>query len=101
MLHFPVTAEASDDQSVRTRSRKRRATAPFQKEPSPGRLNVSSAKAKERALAIRLLDGVVIAENLESAFRVKAANPALGVATLAGEFISREGVVRGGQSGRE
>ena len=51
------------------------------------------------ALASRLLDGVVIAENLETAFRVKAADPALGIATLAGEFISREGVIRGGQTG--
>ena len=51
------------------------------------------------ALAFRLLDGVVIAENLETAFRVKAADPALGIATLAGEFISREGVIRGGQTG--
>ena len=40
-----------------------------------------------------------MAENLESAFRIKAANLALGVATLAGEFISHEGVVRGGQTG--
>jgi len=51
------------------------------------------------ALAFRLLDGVVIAENLETAFRVKAADPALGIATLAGEFVSREGVIRGGQTG--
>jgi chromosome segregation protein len=46
-----------------------------------------------------LLDGVVIAENLETAFRVKAADPALGIATLAGEFVSRDGVIRGGQTG--
>ena len=51
------------------------------------------------ALASRLLAGVAVAENLESAFRIKAANVALGVATLTGEFISREGVVRGGQAG--
>ncbi len=51
------------------------------------------------ALAARLLAGVAVAENLESAFRIKAANVALGVATLTGEFISREGVVRGGQAG--
>jgi chromosome segregation protein len=53
------------------------------------------------ALASRLLDGVVIAENLEAAFCVKSANPGLAVATLAGEFISREGVVRGGQTGEK
>ena len=51
------------------------------------------------ALASSLLAGVVVAENLESAFRIKAANLALGVATLTGEFISSAGVVRGGQSG--
>lgn len=51
------------------------------------------------ALASKLLNGVAIAENLETAFSIKTANPALGVATLAGEFISREGVVRGGQTG--
>jgi chromosome segregation protein len=51
------------------------------------------------ALATRLLEGVVVAENLESAFGIKTANPALAVATLAGEFISREGIVRGGQTG--
>ncbi len=42
---------------------------------------------------------MVVAENLESAFGIKTANPTLGVATLAGEFISREGIVRGGQTG--
>lgn len=46
-----------------------------------------------------LLANVVVAESLEAAFRIKSANPTLGVTTLTGEFISREGVVRGGQSG--
>ena len=48
-------------------------------------------------LATRLLDGILVAETLHSAFRLKAGNPALGIATLTGEFISREGLVRGGQ----
>ncbi|MFZ4682540.1 MAG: chromosome segregation protein SMC, partial [Terrimicrobiaceae bacterium] len=52
-----------------------------------------------RELASLLLANIVIVENLETAFRVKAANPALGVATRGGQFISREGLVRGGQSG--
>ena len=52
------------------------------------------------ALALRLLHGVAVAENLESAFRIKAANFVLGVATLTGEFISREGIVRGGRAGQ-
>ena len=41
----------------------------------------------------------MIAENLEAAFGLKTDNPALGVATLAGEFISREGIIRGGRTG--
>ncbi|HET9522798.1 MAG TPA: AAA family ATPase, partial [Terrimicrobiaceae bacterium] len=52
-------------------------------------------------LTARLLAGVIVAEELESAFRIKAANPALGVATIPGEFISSHGVVRGGQSGEK
>jgi chromosome segregation protein len=58
-----------------------------------------SGNGEALTLAARLLEAVVVAENLDSAFRIKAANPTLGVATLQGEFISREGVVRGGQSG--
>ena len=52
-----------------------------------------------RDLASLLLAHIAVVENLETAFRIKTANPALGVATLSGEFISREGLVRGGQSG--
>ena len=51
------------------------------------------------ALANSMLTGVVVTETLDSAFRIKAANSLPRVATLAGEFISREGVVRGGQIG--
>jgi chromosome segregation protein len=61
--------------------------------------NCVMGEGEGRALAARLLDRVVVAENLEYAFRIKAANLTLGVATLAGEFISREGVVRGGHTG--
>lgn len=46
-----------------------------------------------------LLANVVVVENFQTAFRVKSENPTLGVVTLAGEFISREGIVRGGRSG--
>ncbi len=52
-----------------------------------------------KALAGDLLVNVAVAENLEAAFRIKAANPTLGVTTLTGEFISRDGIVRGGQTG--
>jgi chromosome segregation protein len=62
-------------------------------------VNCVSGKGEAMTLTARLLQGVIVAENLESAFRIKAANPTLGVATLPGEFISREGVVRGGQTG--
>jgi chromosome segregation protein len=58
-----------------------------------------SGEGEGANLAARLLKGVVIAENLKSAFCIKTAYPALGVATLSGEFIGHEGVVRGGQSG--
>ncbi len=58
-----------------------------------------TSEGEATALATRLLEGVVVVENLESAFVIKTANPTLGVATLAGEFISREGIVRGGQTG--
>ena len=57
------------------------------------------ADGEAGALASRLLHGVVIAENLEAAFRLKSSSPELAVATLAGEFISWEGIVRGGQTG--
>jgi chromosome segregation protein len=57
------------------------------------------ADGEAGALASRLLHGVVIAENLEAAFRLKSASPELAIATLAGEFISWEGIVRGGQTG--
>jgi chromosome segregation protein len=59
----------------------------------------TTADGEAGVLASRLLQGVVIVENLEAAFRLKSANPALAVATLAGEFISWEGIVRGGQTG--
>ncbi len=51
------------------------------------------------ALATELLAEVVVVESLEVAFRVKTSRPELGVATLNGEFISRDGIIRGGQSG--
>lgn len=50
-------------------------------------------------LAFEMLDGVVVTETLEAAFRIKAAHPRMGVATLNGEFISREGIIRGGRTG--
>ncbi len=55
--------------------------------------------SEAQSLAASLLANIAVVENLETAFRVKSANPTLGVVTLSGEFISREGIVRGGRSG--
>lgn len=50
-------------------------------------------------LAKHLLGGVLIVENLESAFRLRSQHPSFAYATLEGEFISHNGIVHGGQSG--
>jgi chromosome segregation protein len=50
------------------------------------------------ALVAYLLSGVVIFAELEPAFACKKAHPALAIVTLAGEFISAEGIVFGGSS---
>jgi len=52
-----------------------------------------------RELAARLLINVVVAKDIETAFRIRSAHGTLAVATLAGEFVSHEGVIRGGVSG--
>lgn len=62
---------------------------------------ISFINASEPVSAIvkGLLKGVVIVENLETAFRLKREYPTLAFATRAGEFISREGVAHGGADG--
>ncbi|HZC35066.1 MAG TPA: chromosome segregation protein SMC, partial [Chthoniobacterales bacterium] len=50
-------------------------------------------------LVDRLLANVVLAPDLETAFRIKEAMPGCAVATLGGEFISEIGVVFAGASG--
>jgi chromosome segregation protein len=50
-------------------------------------------------LVHRLLANVVLAPDLETAFRIKRSVPSCAVATLAGEFISEIGVVFAGASG--
>lgn len=50
-------------------------------------------------LAKNLLAGVLIVENLESAFRLRSQYPSFAYATLEGEFISHNGIIHGGQSG--
>ncbi len=52
-----------------------------------------------RALLGRHLDQVVIAGDLATAFRLHAANPFLDYVTLAGEFVSRHGIVSAGKLG--
>ncbi len=49
-----------------------------------------------RPLVRRLLRGVALAPDLETAFRLKKEHPVLQFATIAGEFISTAGVVFGG-----
>ncbi|MGZ4984698.1 MAG: chromosome segregation protein SMC, partial [Chthoniobacterales bacterium] len=49
-----------------------------------------------RPLVRRLLRGVVLVPDLETAFRLKKVHPVLQFATVAGEFISTAGVVFGG-----
>ncbi len=60
--------------------------------------NCVAAQGEAQVLAAALLADIVIVEDIGTAFRVKAARPELAVATLGGEFITRDGVVRGGQS---
>ena len=50
------------------------------------------------ALVTRLLGGVVIFPALEQALECKKLEPALAMATLAGEYVSREGIVFTGSS---
>jgi len=50
------------------------------------------------ALVTRLLRDVVIFAELEQAFECKKLEPALAMATLAGEYVSREGIVFTGSS---
>jgi len=46
----------------------------------------------------RLLENVLLAKDLETAFEIKRTTPELAVATLAGEYISRDGIVIAGTS---
>src|SRR5439155_15951481 len=58
---------------------------------------VSAPKPLE-ALVTRLLGHVVIFPELEQALECKKVEPALAMATLAGEYVSREGIVFTGSS---
>lgn len=50
-------------------------------------------------LAKQLLAGVALVDRVETAFALKAQHRGLGFVTLAGEFVSREGIVHGGSGG--
>ncbi|MEI6071792.1 MAG: chromosome segregation protein SMC [Verrucomicrobiae bacterium] len=50
-------------------------------------------------LARHLLSGVLIVEDLETAFRLRPQAEGFAYATLAGEFISRDGIIQGGLAG--
>lgn len=69
-----------------------------------GGLSWASAviKASEpvRLVVARLLEGVVIVESLEAAFRLKRLHPSLAFAARTGEFIARDGVAYGGADGK-
>ncbi len=58
-----------------------------------------SGEGEGRALAQAMLSEIAVVENLETAFRLKSLYPGWGFATLNGEFISREGIARGGRGG--
>lgn len=49
-------------------------------------------------LVNRLLENVLLAKDLETAFAIKGSAPDLAVATMAGEYVSREGIVIAGAS---
>lgn len=52
-------------------------------------------------LIARLLSHVLLAEDLNTALRLREKDPSYAVATLSGEFITREGIIHGGRTGDE
>ena len=56
------------------------------------------SKPEVSTLVTRLLDNVVLASDLSSAFEVKRSAPDLAVVTMTGEYISRDGVVFAGSN---
>jgi chromosome segregation protein len=61
--------------------------------------DVVRATGSAHGLLGRLLEGVAIVPDLETAFRLKKANPGLGFAARTGEFLGRDGVAHGGATG--
>lgn len=54
---------------------------------------------KLRPLMGPLLGHVLVVENLNTALRLRRKKPELAMATLNGEFVSREGIIHGGSTG--
>lgn len=52
-------------------------------------------------LLARLLSNVLLAEDLNTALRLREKDPSFAIATLTGEFITREGIIHGGRTGDE
>jgi len=57
--------------------------------------------ARFEPLVRQLLDGILVAKDLETALRLHEQHPGFAIATLAGDFLSREGILHGGRSGEE
>ncbi len=58
-----------------------------------------SCKADVEPLVTKLLEQVLIVEDLNTALRLRRKKPGIAMATLEGEFISPEGIIHGGKSG--
>jgi len=52
-------------------------------------------------LLARLLSHVLLTEDLNTALRLREKEPSFAIATLTGEFITREGIIHGGRTGDE
>jgi len=61
--------------------------------------DVVRATGSAHGLIGRLLEGVAIVPDLQTAFRLKKANPGLAFAARTGEFLGRDGVAHGGATG--
>jgi chromosome segregation protein len=61
--------------------------------------DVVRATGSAHGLIARLLEGIAIVPDLQTAFRLKKAYPGVAFATLTGEFLGRDGVAHGGATG--
>jgi chromosome segregation protein len=57
------------------------------------------SQPKVESLVSRLLDGVLLVEDLSTALRLREEGGAFAIATLSGEFITAEGIIHGGRTG--